>query len=85
MELISTIIGLIIIGLVVGAVARLVIPGRNPMSMWLTIGIGIVGSLVGGLVTRAVLSSDSWGISLVVGVIIAVILVLLLGRSRAET
>ncbi|MGH3328428.1 MAG: GlsB/YeaQ/YmgE family stress response membrane protein [Streptomycetales bacterium] len=84
MELISTIIGLIIIGLVVGALARLVIPGRNPMSMWLTIGIGIVGSLVGGLVTRAVLSSDSWGISLVVGVIIAVILVLLLGRSRAE-
>ena len=46
-------IGLVISGLVVGALGRLVIPGPNPMSIGKTILIGIVGSLVAGLIANA--------------------------------
>ena len=39
-------------GLVLGGLARLAIPGPDPMPIWMTIGIGIGGSLLGGIVTR---------------------------------
>jgi uncharacterized membrane protein YeaQ/YmgE (transglycosylase-associated protein family) len=39
-------------GLIIGALARLAIPGPDPMPIWLTIAIGIGGSLIGGIVTR---------------------------------
>jgi len=39
-------------GLVIGALARLAIPGPDPMPIWLTTAIGIGGSLIGGIVTR---------------------------------
>jgi uncharacterized membrane protein YeaQ/YmgE (transglycosylase-associated protein family) len=39
-------------GLVIGALARLAIPGPDPMPIWLTTVIGIGGSLLGGIVTR---------------------------------
>ena len=40
----------ILVGLVVGALARLAIPGPNPMSIGMTILVGIAGALLGGLV-----------------------------------
>ncbi len=46
--MIGFIIGLIVIGLVAGALARLLVPGRDPMSIGATIVLGIVGSFVGG-------------------------------------
>jgi uncharacterized membrane protein YeaQ/YmgE (transglycosylase-associated protein family) len=42
------------IGLLTGALARLVLPGPDPMSWPATLGFGLVGSLVGGLVSRLV-------------------------------
>ena len=39
-------------GLIVGALARLAIPGPDPMPIWMTIAIGIGGSLLGGILTR---------------------------------
>jgi len=36
-------------GLIVGAMARLAVPGPDPMSIWRTIALGFVGSLLGGL------------------------------------
>jgi uncharacterized membrane protein YeaQ/YmgE (transglycosylase-associated protein family) len=48
--MIGYLIGLVIVGLVAGAVARLLVPGPDPMSILGTIALGIVGSLVGGLV-----------------------------------
>ena len=44
------IIILILIGLLAGAVARLVVPGRDPMGILGTILLGIVGSFVGGFI-----------------------------------
>jgi len=39
-------------GLIVGALARLAVPGPDPMSLWMTVGIGILGSFVGGLAAK---------------------------------
>jgi uncharacterized membrane protein YeaQ/YmgE (transglycosylase-associated protein family) len=42
------VIGLVIQGLIVGALARLAIPGPDPMPWWLTLLIGLVGAFLGG-------------------------------------
>ena len=47
------IISLIISGLVIGGLGRLAVPGPDPMPIWLTIVIGIVGSVVGGMIAYA--------------------------------
>ena len=44
----------IITGLIVGFLARLVVPGRNPIGIGMTILVGIVGSIGGGLVSYAI-------------------------------
>ena len=46
----------LIIGLIAGALARLIMPGRDPMGIIATILLGIVGSILGGLVGMAL-----WG------------------------
>ena len=50
--LILYLVYLLIAGLVIGAVARLVLPGPDPMSWLATMGYGIAGSLLGGIVGR---------------------------------
>ncbi len=50
MELIYFIIGLIITGAIFGALGRLAVPGPNPMSIGMTILVGIGGAFLGGLV-----------------------------------
>jgi uncharacterized membrane protein YeaQ/YmgE (transglycosylase-associated protein family) len=47
-ELLAALLGLAVQGLIVGALARLAIPGPDPMPWWLTIGTGLVGAFVGG-------------------------------------
>lgn len=70
------IIGLIIAGAIVGALGRLFHPGRDPMGILLTIGIGIASLLIAGLIFHGVLG-------FIVGVIVAVVLVALVGRMFA--
>jgi uncharacterized membrane protein YeaQ/YmgE (transglycosylase-associated protein family) len=53
--LIGTIIGWIIAGLIVGALARLLVPGRQDIGIAMTIVLGIVGALVAGFVGSLVL------------------------------
>jgi uncharacterized membrane protein YeaQ/YmgE (transglycosylase-associated protein family) len=50
MNLIVFIISLVIVGAMFGAIGRLAIPGPNPMSIGMTILVGIGGALLGGLV-----------------------------------
>jgi len=47
-----TILGWILFGLIVGAIAKLVMPGRDPGGIVVTILLGIVGALVGGFIGR---------------------------------
>jgi uncharacterized membrane protein YeaQ/YmgE (transglycosylase-associated protein family) len=49
----ADIVAILISGLVIGALGRLAVPGRDPMPIWMTILLGIVGSVVGGFVAVA--------------------------------
>jgi uncharacterized membrane protein YeaQ/YmgE (transglycosylase-associated protein family) len=71
----SVIIWWLLIGLVVGAVARLVVPGRQHIGILLTILIGIVAAIVGGILTAAVLGAGHAVITFIVAVLAAALLV----------
>ncbi|HLO00978.1 MAG TPA: GlsB/YeaQ/YmgE family stress response membrane protein [Pyrinomonadaceae bacterium] len=49
----------LVIGLIAGALARLIMPGRDPMGVLATIVLGIVGSIIGGLVSTMIWRSDT--------------------------
>jgi len=57
--MIGFIIGLVVIGLIAGALARLLVPGRDPMSIGATIVLGIVGSFLGGFLADVLFRSDA--------------------------
>jgi uncharacterized membrane protein YeaQ/YmgE (transglycosylase-associated protein family) len=50
MGIIGYIVSLVIVGFVVGALGRLVVPGPNPIGAWRTLGVGLIGAFVGSLV-----------------------------------
>ena len=55
------IIGMIIIGLIAGALARLLMPGKDPMGIIMTIILGIAGSFVGGFIATLIWRDSSTG------------------------
>jgi len=50
---VTGIITALIVGLVIGALGRLVVPGRQSMPIWLTMVIGVVAALLGTVLARA--------------------------------
>lgn len=52
--MVAFIIVLLIVGLIVGAIARLLMPGRDPIGMFGTIALGIIGSFVGGFLQNLI-------------------------------
>jgi uncharacterized membrane protein YeaQ/YmgE (transglycosylase-associated protein family) len=67
---------LIIVGAIVGALGRFFHPGPDPMGWIVTIVLGIISLIIGGLI-----ASGFWGF--VIGVVIAVILTAIYGRVMA--
>jgi uncharacterized membrane protein YeaQ/YmgE (transglycosylase-associated protein family) len=57
--MVGLVISLIVIGLIAGAIARLLVPGRQRMSILGTIVLGIVGSFVGGFIGYALFHKDA--------------------------
>jgi uncharacterized membrane protein YeaQ/YmgE (transglycosylase-associated protein family) len=55
---IEGIIGAIVIGLVIGALGRLMVPGKQDLPIWLTIVIGIVAALVGSAIVGPLRDTD---------------------------
>jgi len=55
---IGNIIGWLIAGLIVGALARLLVPGRQSMGIMMTIVLGIVGAIVGGFISSFLFGPD---------------------------
>jgi uncharacterized membrane protein YeaQ/YmgE (transglycosylase-associated protein family) len=69
---------LIIVGAIVGALGRLLHPGRDPMGWILTIVLGIISLLIAGLIV----SSGFW--EFVLGIIIAAVLLIIWSRIAAN-
>jgi uncharacterized membrane protein YeaQ/YmgE (transglycosylase-associated protein family) len=51
------IIGLIVWGFIVGGLARLALPGPDPMPWYATIGLGLGGSLIGGIIAKLIIGT----------------------------
>ena len=58
---ITGIITALIVGLIIGALGRLVIPGKQNIPIWLTMVIGVVAALLGTVIARAVGLADTDG------------------------
>ena len=70
----SFVIAILLSGLFTGALARLAIPGPDPMPLWLTIAIGLTGSIVGAVVGNAISKDNGFVISfLSLGVAVALV------------
>ncbi len=79
------IIGFLVFGLVVGAVARLIKPGKQNLSILATLGLGVVGSLIGGVVAT-LLGTGSFTELNILGAIVAIVAaVLLIGVAESVT
>ena len=79
------IIGFIVFGLFVGVVARLLKPGRQNLSLLATLGLGIVGSLIGGVVATALGTGSFTELDLLGGIVAIIAAVLLVGTAEALT
>ena len=80
MGFIGVLISIVISGLIVGALGRLAIPGPNPMSIGMTIAVGVGGALIGGIIGSLI--TDSAGVILILEVIAAAGIVFLMQRSQ---
>jgi len=72
------ILGLIVVGLIIGALARLIKPGKQRLSILMTLVLGVVGAIIGGLIGHLFNKNTSiWELN-VLGFIIAVVAAVLL-------
>ncbi len=58
---VTGIITALIVGLIIGALGRLVVPGRQNIPLWLTLVIGVVAALLGTVIARATGVADTKG------------------------
>ncbi|GAA1780944.1 hypothetical protein [Actinomadura chokoriensis] len=67
-DMLTTILWFIVVGAVIGALARLLVPGRNPIGILLTLLIGIAGAILGGVV------ADALGAGTVIAFVFAIVI-----------
>ncbi len=82
MSLLVYLIVLAASGLIVGALARLALPGPDPMSIPATIVLGLAGSFVAGLIGHFVFHSDGAGI--IASVLVSTLILWGIRRSRGQ-
>lgn len=74
------ILGLIVVGLIIGALARLIKPGRQSIGLLWTLLLGIAGALIGGVIASAIGEGDIFELNFIgtiVGIVAAVLLIAL--------
>ncbi|GAB3485822.1 GlsB/YeaQ/YmgE family stress response membrane protein [Flexivirga sp.] len=85
--MIGAIIGAVIGGLIIGALARLILPGKQDISILMTIGIGIVASLIASLVVGLIgyhnKSGFAW-VPFIVGIVFAAIIITIYGNMTGR-
>jgi uncharacterized membrane protein YeaQ/YmgE (transglycosylase-associated protein family) len=80
MSLLVYLIVLAVSGLIVGAFARLALPGKDPLSLFQTMMVGIGGTFIAGLISLALLGRDVAGIFL--SILCATVIMYFIRRSR---
>ena len=81
MDLIVYLIIVAVWGLVVGAFARLALPGRDPMSLLQTMAVGLAGSFIAGLIVWLV-TDGAYGAGFLASLVVSVLIVYFIRRSR---
>ena len=85
--MLGLIVWLVIIGLIAGALARLLVPGRDPIGIGGTIVLGVVGSFIGGFLGYALFHKDASSGALqpagLIGSVIGAVIALLIYRRVA--
>lgn len=86
MDTLGAIISWAFFGLVVGAIARLLVPGRQPIGLLMTMFLGVIGSLTGGMISWVFRGGEpnayepSGWIMSIIGAVIVVVLFIRFGR-----
>ena len=65
-------IGFLVAGLIIGLLARLILPGRQRIGLLMTLALGVVGSLIGGTIANALRAGSIWELNFV-GFVAAVV------------
>ena len=76
-------IGFLVAGLIIGALARLIKPGRQHLGILATLALGLVGSLIGGLIAQALGTGSIWELNVIGFVLAVVAAVLLIGVAES--
>jgi uncharacterized membrane protein YeaQ/YmgE (transglycosylase-associated protein family) len=71
----SIVIAWLLIGLVIGSLARLLVPGRQHIGVILTILVGVVAALLAGIITTAILGAGHTVVTFIVALVAAALLV----------
>ena len=75
-------IGSIVAGLVIGVLARLIKPGKQNLSILMTLALGLVGSLIGGTIAWALGTGSIWELDFLGFILAVVAAVLLIGVAE---
>ena len=78
-------IGFIVAGLIIGALARLIKPGKQNLSILATLGLGVVGSIIGGTIAWLLGTVSIWELNILGFVLSVVAAVVLVGTAEAVT
>lgn len=78
-------IGFLVAGLIIGALARLIKPGKQDLGILATLGLGVVGSLIGGTIAWLIGSGSIWELNILGFILSVVAAVLLIGTAEAVT
>ena len=89
--MLGLIVSIIVIGLIAGALARLVVPGRQDISILMTIVLGVIGSFVGGFLGYLLFHKDAQDglfqpsgiIGSFIGAVIVLIIWIQIGKHRS--
>jgi uncharacterized membrane protein YeaQ/YmgE (transglycosylase-associated protein family) len=73
-DIVALIFGLLIGGLIIGALARLAVPGPDPMPIWLTMLIGVGGAVIAGLVGQLLFDEPNGGFVVALLAAIAIVI-----------
>jgi uncharacterized membrane protein YeaQ/YmgE (transglycosylase-associated protein family) len=83
--MIIQILGLLFIGLVIGALARLIKPGKQRLSMLMTLVLGVVGAIIGGLLASLIGTGDIFELDFLGFVFAVIAAVLLVGVAEGAS